>query len=92
MQTRAQKQQEYKPECKLNVSGKILNISRSEFEHLQMQDESLEKTRQKATEGQVKMCESGGEVRFIFKNKLLYREYVYTDQKKVYQLVVPTMC
>ena len=38
------------------------------------------------------MCKSGGQVRFIFRNKLLYREYECKDHKKIYQLVVPDKC
>ena len=92
VQTRAQTQQESRPYRKLNVSGTILNISKDEFLELQLGDTTLEKIRQKVTDSNVKRCKNGGEVRFLYKSKLLYREYIYADQKKLHQLVVPFKC
>ena len=92
MQTRSQTEQNPKPYRKLHVPGKILDISQAEYRDLQMADETLSKTREKASERTFHNCKGGGQVRYLFKNKLLYREFEFPNRKQSYQLVVPKTC
>ena len=92
VQTRAQISRENRPYRKLNVPGKILNITKTEFRELQLSDETLARTRVRAEEGQTKSCKGGGQVSFVLRNNLLYRMYETKDNRKSYQLVVPKKC
>jgi len=87
VETRAQAKE--KKQVKLRVPSQILDVSKEEFLEKQHSDSSLDLCRRKAEEGTISDCRGEGSVRFEFRNKLLYREYISRNSDKSRQLVVP---
>jgi hypothetical protein len=87
VETRAQTK--VKPCTKLKVPSQILDISKAEFASKQTEDSSLENCRRKARDEEVQKCKGGGQVRYIEKGKLMYREFTNDVGVKSCQLIVP---
>lgn len=93
VETRGMKERKGKPLKSLvtgDVPGKI--ATRTELIDAQQADETLRKLRQFAETGESKIVGKGNEVRFFFKNGILFREYrspVIEHGKLFTQLVVP---
>ena len=92
VETRSQSKQKEKVYPKLKVPSQISEVNRDEVKKGQEEDDTLEQIRKLVKSGEKRVCrgKNRGEVKFVKKNGLVYREYVY-DKKKHQQLVVPKL-
>ena len=90
VQTRQQKRNEERSYEALKVPDQIADISRDEFKEEQRKDEDLQKIWTLARAGGSRRCRGSGEIRFIIKKDLLYREYTGRGSRTYHQIAVPS--
>ena len=93
IETRGMRRQKDRPWKPLRTANVFENVaSKEEIAKEQMQDETLDKLRQLAQSGEIRCTGQGNEIRYFFRNHILFREYRSPHIKggKIFtQLVVP---
>ena len=90
VETRSQSKNKEKVYPKLKVPSQISDVSKDEVKKGQEEDDSLEQIRKLVRSGEKRICRgrNRGEVKFVKKNGLIYREYTYNGRNHQ-QLIVP---